>query len=190
MQTRRLVRLAVLAALALVACAKNATIAEPPPKYRAADYQPLAIGNQWTYAGKVMGQPVQKTITIVGVRDGYFVDDANGRLRVDSTGLRDDKRYLLQDPIKRGHSWASIVSVASTERYEIVDTGFTVNTPAGSFDDCILVRGTNRIDQRREMLNEWTFAPGVGIVRMATMVRDGDKELPQARVELTALKLQ
>ncbi|HCF56550.1 MAG TPA: hypothetical protein DFS52_00955 [Myxococcales bacterium] len=190
MHTRRLVRLAALAALGLVACAKNATIVEPPPKYRAADFQPLAIGNQWTYAGKVMGQPVEKTITITGVREGYFVDDANGRMRLDSSGLRDDKRYLLQDPIKRGHSWTSILSVASTERYEIADTGFTVSTPAGSFQDCILVRGTNRIDQRREMLNEWTFAPGVGIVRMATMLRDGDRELPQARIELTARKLQ
>jgi hypothetical protein len=187
---RSLLLAAVLVALGPAACAKNATTAEPPPKFHAADYQPLAIGNQWTYAGKVMGQPVQKTITITGVQDGYFVDDANGRLRVDASGLRDDKRYLLQDPVRLGHTWTAIVSVASTERYEIADAGFTVNTPAGSFQDCVLVRASNRIDGRREMRSEWTFAPGVGIVRMATLLREGDRELPQVRIELTSHKIQ
>lgn len=182
--------LAALAALALSACAKGATTSEPTPKFRVADYQPLAIGNQWSYAGKMMGQPVQKTVTITGVQEGYFVDDANGRLRVDATGLRDDKRYLLQEPLRRGQTWKSIVSVSSTERYEVVDTGFTINTAAGSFQDCVRVRGTNRIDARREMSTEWTYAPGVGIVRMSFMVKDGERELPQGLIELTAHRVE
>jgi len=155
---------------------------------RAGDYQPLAIGNQWTYSGKMQGQQIDQTITIKGMKDGYFADDANGLLRVDAEGLRDDKRYLLREPIERGKAWSSIVSVSSTERYEIADTGFTVNTPAGSFNDCVLVKAVNRIDADKNMRTEWTFAPGVGIVRMAFYVVVAGKDVPQGTMELKSFK--
>jgi len=179
-----------LVALATSACTKSAPPPEvTPPRIRAADYQPLAIGNAWSYAGKMMNQPVERTITIIGVQNRFFVDDANGKLRVDAEGLRDDRRYLLKDPIQKGNRWKSIVSVSSTEHYEILDTGFNAQTPAGHFQDCVLVRGVNRIDREREMSTEWTFAPGVGIVRIATSVKVGDKDIPQGLIELKSFKL-
>ncbi len=160
-----------------------------PARPSAATFHPLAVGNQWTYAGKMQGQPVEQVITIKGMKDGYFADDANGLLRVDAEGLRDDKRYLLREPIERGRSWSSIVSVSSTERYEIADTGFTVSTPAGAFNDCVLVRSVNRIDADRSMRTEWTFAPGVGIVRLAFFATVKGKDLPQGLLELKTFKL-
>jgi hypothetical protein len=177
-------RLALLCALALGACAKGAATARPA-RLRAADYQPLAVGNQWTYAGAMMGQKLERTITIVGTRDGYFVDDANGQLRVEPDGLRDDKRYLLMEPIEKDRTWSSVVSVGSTERYQIVDVGFTTSTPAGAFIDCVRVRGVNRIDRSKELATEWTFAPGVGIVRIAVTASVDGKVIPQGTLELT-----
>jgi len=185
--TRRLL-IPVAAALMLLGCAKGATTAGPA-RLRAADYHALAVGNQWTYSGKMGGQPQEKTITIVGMRDGFFADDANGLLQVDSQGLRDDKRYLLREPIERGKAWSSIVSVASTEHYEIVDVGFTISVPAGSFSDCVLVRGTNRIDADKSLRTEWTFAPGVGIVRIAMVAVANGHEIPQGLVELKSFKV-
>ncbi len=182
-------RLALLTALALSACVKGAATPQPA-RLKAADYQPLAVGNRWTYAGSMMGQKVERTITVVGTRDGYFVDDANGQLRVEPDGLRDDKRYLLMEPIEKDRSWSSIVSVGSTERYQVVDVGFTTSTPAGAFSDCVRVRGVNRIDRDKELATEWTFAPGVGIVRIAVTAAVDGKGIPQGTLELTRYALR
>ncbi|MBI5546228.1 MAG: hypothetical protein HY901_20245 [Deltaproteobacteria bacterium] len=187
MMRRLLVPLAALALTA--ACAKGATTAGPA-KLRAVDYHPLAIGNQWTYAGRMLGQPVEKTITIQGMKEGFFADDANGLLKVDVEGLRDEKRYLLREPIMVGKTWSAVVSVASTERFEIADVGFTANTPAGSFHDCVLVRATNRADAERSLRSEWTFAPNVGIVRISITAVVNGREIPQGSLlELTSYKL-
>lgn len=189
MRAFRPVVVALSALLAACATPASGGGTSGAPRLHAADYQPLAIGNQWTYAGKMMGQQVQKTITTTGLKEGYFADDANGMLRVDAEGLRDEKRYLLKDPIVRGANWSSIVSVSSTERYEILDAGFSISTPAGAFSDCVLVRGTNRIDAQRALRTEWTFAPGVGMVRIAITAVDGNREIPQGTLELQSFKL-
>ena len=49
--------------------------------------------------------------------------------------------------IVQGTKWSSIVSVSSTERYEIAAVGETVETPAGKFDGCVRVRAHNRAGQ-------------------------------------------
>ncbi|HEY3448986.1 MAG TPA: hypothetical protein VGK67_21675 [Myxococcales bacterium] len=176
-----------LAAL-LIAASCATTGSGGGTRLKATDYHPLAVGAAWTYAGKVGGQAVEKTITITGKKDGYFADDAGGLLKVDAEGLRDEKRYLLKNPLETGKSWTSIVSVSSTEHYEIVDTGFTINTAAGQFNDCILVRGTNRIDAQKSLRNEWTFAPKVGMVRIVGAMVDGAREMPQVFLELKSFK--
>jgi len=185
---RRALFFSMATLLAMTSCAHKPAVVEEP-KLRAADYQPLAIGNQWTYAGKVGGQPVEKTITITEKRDGFFADDAGGMLRMDAEGLRDEMRYLLRDPLESGNKWKSIVSVSSTEQYEIVDVGFTTAVKAGVFNDCVLVRGSNRIDAERALRTDWTYAPQVGIVRIVSTAVFGGREIPQAELELTSFKL-
>ena len=161
-----------------------------PGTARASDYQPLAIGNRWTYRGTMGGQTVEKSITILGIDQGFFVDDAGGRLKIDRDGLRDDKRYLLKDPVTRGGKWMAVVSPVSTERYEITETGVTVETPAGKFERCVVVRAVNRIDGTKQLENEWTYAPGVGIVKIESKLRDGGQLIPQALVELVSHRLE
>lgn len=158
--------------------------------WKATDLQPLAIGNQWTYRGTMAGQPAERTVTIRGIDQGFFIDDASGRLRSDGEGLRDDKRYLLKEPIERGHKWMAVLSASSTERYEIVETGLTVETPKGRFEGCVQVRATNRIDTSRILESEWIYAPRVGIVRMQTRLREGDRVIPQSSLELADYRIE
>ncbi|MFN7132903.1 MAG: hypothetical protein ACK4N5_12550, partial [Myxococcales bacterium] len=176
---------------ALGACAHRQAASEPQGR-PSRDFQPLAVGNEWTYTGRMMGQPVERTLRLVAVEDGYYVYDDEGRSRLkhDDLGLRDEKRYLLQHPVEKGRSWSSIVSVSSTERYEIVDTGFNCQSPAGRFTDCVKVRATNRIDPQRQFRMEWTYAPGVGQVRLSFAVLEGDRELPQGELELQRYQVQ
>ncbi len=192
--------LALAAALCLCACASAAppvspsggVARAPAPRraWQAADFHPLAIGNRWTYRGTLAGQEVERTVTIRGIEQGFFVDDANGRLKVDADGLRDDKRYLIRNPVARGQKWMAVLSVTSTERYEIVETGLAVDTPKGHFEDCIQVRAINRIDAGRALESDWFYAPGVGIVRMQTRLRDGDRVIPQAHIELADYRIE
>ncbi|MBR2978899.1 MAG: hypothetical protein IKC51_03070 [Myxococcaceae bacterium] len=192
--------LPLLGALFLCACAtaSSADLAPSPrvessrpirAALRATELQPLAIGNSWSYRGTMAGQPVSRTVTIERIEDGFFVDDASGRLKLDSEGLRDDKRYLLKEPIARGHKWMAVLSVTSTERYEIVETDLAVDTPKGRFEGCVQVRAHNRIDANRALESDWLFAPGVGIVRIETRLREGDRQIPQSRIELVDYRL-
>ncbi|MBQ4334465.1 MAG: hypothetical protein IJC63_03760 [Myxococcaceae bacterium] len=192
--------LPLLGALFLCACAtaSSADLAPSPrgessspirAALRATELQPLAIGNSWSYRGTMAGQPVSRTVTIERIEDGFFVDDASGRLKLDSEGLRDDKRYLLKEPIACGHKWMAVLSVTSTERYEIVETDLAVDTPKGRFEGCVQVRAHNRIDANRALESDWFFAPGVGIVRIETRLREGDRQIPQSRIELVDYRL-
>ena len=176
------------ALLALGACAKAAVLAGPP-KLRCADYHPLAVGNRWTYAGTVMGQPVEKTVTITQKRGDYFADDAGALLKIDSQGLRDLSRYLLKEPIERGKTWTAVVSLSSTERFEITEVGATAQTPAGTFNDCVRVRASSPMGPERMLAAEWTFAPNVGIVSIRTSAAVGGREIPQTALELKSYEL-
>ncbi len=148
----------------------------------AGDYYPLAIGNRWLY--QATGGGPQRSVEIVEEEEGFFIDNAKGRLKVDAEGLRDGDRYLLKNPIAPGTRWSAILSPSSIERYEIVEVARSITTPAGHFDSCVVVKSVNRVEKELQMELEWIYAPGVGIVRMSASMRDGQKEIPQGGFEL------
>ncbi|RKH59203.1 hypothetical protein [Corallococcus llansteffanensis] len=169
-------------------CAKRvATDAGPAPE-SIAEYYPLAVGNQWTY--RLDGRddkPV--TVEIVKEQDGYFLDNQGGQLSVDAFGLRDPKRYLLRGPLEAGRGWNNVVSVSSTERYQLVQVGFACQVPAGSFPNCVSVEGRNRVDAQTTLVNTMTFAAGVGLVRVDVATEHAGKRVPQTELELTKFKV-
>ena len=141
-----------------------------------ADYFPLAVGNEWTYqdlspqlSPKTAGAP-ERTVRILS-RDsqGYFLDNEKGALRADPDCLHDRLRRLLCRPFEPGRTWTSVVSINSTERYEIAAVGERVETAAGSFRGCIRVRAHNRAGPETDQILEITYAPGVGPVRIETL---------------------
>jgi hypothetical protein len=83
----------------------------------------------------------------------------------------------------------AVVSVSSTERYEIAAVGERVRTPAGTFDGCIRVRARNRAGPGAEQVLETTYAPGVGVIRIETWVVIGGKSSLQVRAELKSHRL-
>jgi hypothetical protein len=193
---KRLGQVAVAAALALgvgTGCTTTTEASKPDGVARPAhhgpspcDYYPLQVGARWTYDGPPGpdGKPQALVVTITGRDGAFFVDDHNGHFQCDSQGLRDDKRYLLQGPVELGKKWQSVVAIGAIEHAEITQVGATVAVPAGSFHDTVTVLAHIRIDAERELLQETTYAPGVGIIRFETRTVDRGNEVPQIGARL------
>jgi hypothetical protein len=182
--------LAPIAALVALACARAPV---PPTAARAggpASFFPLAVGNEWVYRDESPALPPERQGTRRTVRilertsDGYFRDSERGELRADPDCLHDRTRRLLCAPVEPGRTWSSVVSVSSTERYEIAAVGETVATPAGRFDGCVRVRAQNRAGPTTSHVLEITYAPGVGPVRIETFAVVGEAATPQVRAVL------
>jgi hypothetical protein len=116
--------------------------------------------------------------------EGYFEDSTGAAFLADAYGVRDHKRYLLRNPITVGTSWTNVVSVSSVEHYEILATNQPCTASAGSWTGCVVVESRNRVQEGRELINEYTLAPGVGIVSLATVLESDGKRIPQSRLEL------
>jgi hypothetical protein len=182
----------VAAALALgCAGAPSRPATEPSP----AAYFPLAVGNQWIYADESPALPpdrrgARRTVTITGrTGDGYFRDSDGNELRAGPDCVRDRQRSLLCGPIAPGTSWSSVLSVSSTERYEIAAVGERVQTPAGRFDGCVRVRAHNRASPGTDHVLEISYAPRVGPVRIETFAVVDGKVVPQVSAVLVSHKL-
>lgn len=186
--------LALFAVLLLTGCPKRI---ENPDEIRKGDtpaeaYYPLAVGNSWTYGMKYLGEERDLTIAITGKEDGYFTfNDPNTKLMVDAFGVRDDKRYLLRDPVTVGEDWSTIVSVQSMERYKIIEAGQSCTVPAGTFANCVRVEGRNKANKEVTLVNEMTFAKDVGVVRIRTAIEKANGEkVPQSVMELKSYSLK
>lgn len=156
----------------------------------AAAYYPLAVGNRWTYRVEFLGQKSERTVEIKAVEGGYYVDTAGGRLRADAQGVRDEARYLLQEPLREGSTWTSVLSADSTERYKIVKAGRECAAPAGTFDDCVTVESSNRVNPETTLYNRVTFARGVGIVRLEVTAERQGQRTRQAEMALTSYEVR
>jgi hypothetical protein len=178
-----------LFALLGMGCAHSSKGGASSSSSSAADYYPLSVGNRWTYEAKMLGEKSERTVEINGVRDGFYVDSAGGALTVDVYGVRDPKRYLLRNPVEKGNSWTNVVSVSSTERYVIDNADFPCEALAGKFPRCVRVQGRNRVDDKTHLLNEFTFAQGVGLVRIEVFAERDKKKIRQTSLELTSFQL-
>lgn len=190
MTSRSLLPLAAL----LAACARA-----PVPATRSAspaDYFPLAVGNEWVYRDESPnlppGQdPASRTVRILErTRDGYYRDNERGELRADRDCVHDRSRRLLCAPLELGKTWSSVVSVSSTERYEIAAVGETAVTPAGRFEGCVRVRALNRASPGTDHVLEITYAPRVGPVRIETFAVVDGKVTPQIRAVLERYRVE
>lgn len=154
-------------------------------------YYPLAVGNRWTYRARLLGEERVQEVKILRREGAYFVDSAGGKLVSDPWGVRDDKRYLLKNPLETGSGWTNVVSVSSVERYQVVSTGGGCEVPAGVFPDCVQVEGRNPVDPSTTLVNELTFAAGVGLVRIRVEAERKDgRRIPQTLVELSSYALK
>jgi hypothetical protein len=200
---RATMRYLPLAALLLAtACAhggpRAGAAAEAAPVDRAAapaDYFPLAVGNAWVWEDQSPGRPAGQAAASRTVRilertaDGFFRDSERGELRSGVDCVRDRVRQLLCGPLQVGTSWKSVVSVSSTEKYEISGVDEVVTTPAGTFRGCVKVRGVNHAGAGTDLVNEISYAPGVGPVRIETFAVVNGAVSPQFRAVLRGYRV-
>jgi hypothetical protein len=182
--SRALVMTLALGALACVKGPAGGSSAAVEKQRVAADYYPMTVGTSWDYEFSLLGDNRALTVTILKSVDGVIEDSTGAQLMADSFGVRDQKRYLLRNPLENGTRWTNVVSPSSIETYEIISTGAACEAPAGRYQDCVIVESRNRADQTRVLVNEVTFAPGVGIVRLATTLEDGARRVPQSSLTL------
>ena len=150
-----------------------------------ADYVPLAVGNAWTYQVRSGGGTASDTVRIVGRDGAWFLDDHRGRMRFDRYGLRDASRYLLRGPLAAGKSWSSVEEMA-VQRFEIVSTDAQIQTPAGRFEKCVVVKNSEPLEHGGVFITEWTYAPQTGLVALRTRtVSIEGKEQEQLRLTLS-----
>ncbi len=181
----------------LVAVASLAAHDETVPPPADSSYFPLAVGNRWVWedqspanAAPASARP-QRTVTVLErTADGFFRDSERGELKVAGGCLQDRVRQLLCGPVAPGKAWRSVVSVSSTEQYEIAAVDEVVETPAGTFRGCVRVRALNRAAPGTDLVNEISYAPGVGPVRIETYAVAGGQAAPQLRALLRSYKVE
>jgi len=192
MRARNLVFAALVAAGCAGAPRAPATAARGASSV--SEYFPLAVGNEWVWDDVSPqlpggGRQAARTVRIVSrTGDGFFRDSDGNDVRMDGECVRDRLRRLLCGPLTLGSGWKSVVSVSSTERYEVVAVGERVVTPAGTFDGCVRVRGHNRAGASTEHVMEMTYAPGVGPVRLETWAIVDGVAAPQVRAVLRSFR--
>jgi len=165
----------------LAGCATTAATATEPAKQEltAKDFYPLAVGSRWVYDSNVLGEKGTDEIKLVREAEGFVLDSNDSKLAADAYGVRDDKRYLLRNPVAIGTRWTNVVSVSSVEHYEIISAGQSCDAPAGTFENCVVVQSKNRVKAGLDLVMEMTFAPKVGIVRIVTELDDGGRRVRQ-----------
>lgn len=179
----------ILFLFALCGCATT-TKEAGGPSVTAQDYAPYALGASWTYAVNYLGQQDRQTITVVKEEEGYFVDDQQGRFRHTDEGLRDQARYLIRNPIEEGNEWKAILSASSVEHYRISSVGRPCESQAGRFEDCLVVESRNRRDDKMTLLARFTWARGIGLVKIETEAEiKGKGRIPQTERSLIHYKL-
>jgi len=153
----------------------------PPGGTTVEDYLPLKIGNHWSYEGEGTeyasyddwvlyreGNRVQvkrdnggtvlalvyevkrDRINLVYVEEEAY-DDQNRLKKTEN-----ESQTILMAPLKMGTKW-----IAGDRKYEVVEEGVQLTTPAGTFKDVVRVRSTfggspSEVDQY--------YGKGVGLV--------------------------
>ncbi len=193
-------RLSIVATLLVVLAvlAACATTSEGGSGARASDYVVAEAGASWTYQ-VVPGPPQPQTVRITHQDEqGFFVDDAGGRLAPRSDGVFDGTRFLIKEPLVAGAVWSAVSPgprpgmPGVAEHYTLQAVGTQATVPAGTFDDCLVVQAETKTRDPNDgraatLIMTWTWAKGVGLVKLTQAVRyDGDDAVHQtASMELT-----
>ncbi len=163
---------------------------EPSQVLSVHDYWPLAVGNRWSYQIRHGGAVEENQVAIVEQdAEGFFVDTQGARLQHHPAGIFDGDRFLLRGPLEVGTKWVAVPSANALERFEITSVGLSDTVPAGVFENCVRVEAVNRLGEHERFIGEWTYAPGVGMVRFNSR-RELDGKPPQPQTEMVLIRFE
>ncbi len=75
------------------------------------------------------------------------------------------------------------------ERFRIIDDRARMVLPAGRFEDCVVVESRSWMPSREERIIRRVYAPGVGLVRLMTLIRSGARR-PTPMVDMKLLSYE
>ena len=140
----------------------------------AADYLPLQVGNRWELRSANVPNPMvfevtEKTGDVYRVRwDNPWVkaefqfQDAGNQILLAGLDLGQGVAPMPGGTVyfdfsgSKGKSWQN-----SLGKISIQDTGHKIETPAGRFENCVLIRALDN----KKSATVWGFAPGTGFVQ-------------------------
>jgi hypothetical protein len=176
--------ISALVLFGLFGCASTQT-ASDATKFPAEAYAPLRVGASYTYEVTFPGQQGTMEVRTVEQKDGFFLDNRQGTFKHTSDGLRDRQRYLIRYPLTPDHRWKAVVSPSAIEHYRIRSVGEPCESAAGSFQDCLVVESSLRRGKEMTLYVEWTWARGVGLVKVETEADiPGQGRIPQTKQSL------
>jgi len=77
------------------------------------------------------------------------------------------------------------------QRFEVTTTEAKVETKAGGFTNCVVVRNEQPLPKNQgKLVTEWTYAPRVGLVQVLTQTVGPSGTRDQVRLELVAHHLR
>ncbi|HHY77022.1 MAG TPA: hypothetical protein GX498_00760 [Clostridiales bacterium] len=145
-------------------------------------YYPLAVGNQWEYEGigneyalytqKVVYSKDNKyqvminnggtiTANIYVLSDDSLVRTYTEAEVYDEKNVLDEKEniedIIIKGPIEVGTKWES-----QGNQHEITDVDATVTVPAGTFENCIVIKETYK---ESGAFSNYYYCKGVGLVK-------------------------
>lgn len=129
----------------------------------------------------------QKTKSFIAAdASGFYVVAHQSLNEAEPTFLK-EKFYILKFPLTKGASWqqaAPGLIIHST----VEDTGATVRVPAGTFENCLLIKKRYfhpKDPQNAVQEGRFWFAPGVGNVKVVRKNTPENKEIIQELVSFT-----
>lgn len=157
---------------------------------RLEDYFPLHLGSRWTYQihSHITKSDLKFERKIIRKQGRTFFDNANGQYHYDTYGVREGLRYLLKYPLQVGNRWLSVVGVTEVERYQIVSTKRTVQVPAGTYTNCIVVSSQKKVGRQDTLESLFYFAPQIGFVKIAIALERNGQKIPQWTYELLSFQ--
>lgn len=126
----------------------------------------------------------QETKSFIAKDDhGFYVYARQGKDEKEPAVL-EETFYILKYPLQKGTSWKQKAEGMLLHN-SIEDTKATVKVPAGTFQNCLLLKKLAfQREGDKEPIHEtlFWFAPGVGNVKVITKMLDRQRELTQELV--------
>lgn len=134
------------------------------------DFYPLQAGNAWSYDVDTGEASTTLAIMRVEALDGQVARVRTGRalvlyeLRAEGIRVPPEDEWVIRAPIEEGATWPG----RGGRSARLVSMGLRVETPAGSFGDCVLVSETGG---KLELEVRTVYCPGVGPVSVDSTMR-------------------
>ena len=96
----------------------------------------------------------------------------------------------MHSPLAAGAKWSAVEDLV-VQRFEVLSLDTSLVTQAGTFTRCAVIRNEQPLKEGGKFVTEWTYAPKVGLVQVATSTIDAKgRQHEQTKLQLVAYHVQ